>query len=366
MPDERRPARAEIAIPRELAATLWCEGIGCRIRGRSRAAAVTLASVSLWGEIRSMMPCCDECARSVYNRHPDRYQLLPVSAYADRYAAAREAMHATPKTVAGEVISEIPSVTDHKAVREMPATEDAFPVSPATQPALPAAPEPPRKRYSPLGLAQGGEPRPTFRTSHKILAWGIGLAVSIALGIFLTRVGVHENATSWTYENGEPGQGTIVWGWLFILAPLWAGIGFALRGIGRIAVAEHRRYVAWKASLTPGQRAWVNAVEVAAAVAATAEIIHHAREMNRRNTSSAMGHTMPDGYSPRPSQQLAALRQQTADYETGLVPPPAGFGSPQPAREQFPAGPNSAAHEALIRYRPEKRDPVTGQHNISG
>jgi hypothetical protein len=302
-----------------------------------------------------MTLCCDECARSVYNRHPGLYQLLPVSAYADRYAVAREAMYATPQTVAGKVISEAPPMTGQEAVREIPAIEDALPASPATQP----APEPPRQRYSLLGFAQDGEPRQTLsRPQRTVLAASL-LGACVVLGIALLSIGNHVS----TY-NDAGGTPLVVWGIFFVLMPLWAGAGWVIVKSAKFWAEQRRRYQEWKASLTPEQRAAVELGEAAAAVVATLEMIHHAREMGRRNTSSAMGYTMPDGHSPRPSQRLAALRQQTADHQAGLVPPPAGFSVHQTAREQFPADPNSAAHEALMRSHPEKRDPVTGQFNL--
>jgi hypothetical protein len=76
-----------------------------------------------------------------------------------------------------------------------------------------------------MGFAVDGEPYEgrlvgAAGTRVRAWAWALSLAASITLGVFLTRAGVHENATSWTYDNGEPGQPAIVWPTFRIIRPI--------------------------------------------------------------------------------------------------------------------------------------------------
>jgi hypothetical protein len=160
---------------------------------------------------------------------------------------------------------------------------------PVPAPAIESAPAEPQQRYSLLGFPQEGEPRPPMSRRGKLISATVATAAGIAIGVTLLNYGWHINATQATYDNGEPGQSALIWAWIFILTPLWIGLGLAIRGFARFTAEQNRRYKAWKASLPPEQRALVQMAEAAAGVAATAEMIHHARKMDRRNSERAMG-----------------------------------------------------------------------------
>jgi hypothetical protein len=49
----------------------------------------------------------------------------------------------------------------------------------------------------------------------------------------LLNYGWHVNATQATYDNGEPGQGALVWASIFILTPLWIGIGAVVCAVAK-------------------------------------------------------------------------------------------------------------------------------------
>jgi len=85
-PEQRAGIEPWQAQPGPAAAEpLWCEGTGCQIWRRRRPATVVLYFIA--GQ--EMSPCCDECARPVYNHRPGYFRLLPVSDYIDQYAEAR-------------------------------------------------------------------------------------------------------------------------------------------------------------------------------------------------------------------------------------------------------------------------------------
>jgi hypothetical protein len=153
----------------------------------------------------------------------------------------------------------------------------------------------------------------------------IGAAAgSEGLGIFLISWGNHFSARDYSYDVIP----WALWGAFFLVLPLIAGAVRLLPAIAPAAAAEHQRYRAWKASLTPEQR---SAVELAEAVAATAAVIamwEHRKQVDARLTSSVMGYTMPGGQTPRPSERIMSHRQQAALRHPA---PQQAWGQPDPA-----------------------------------
>jgi hypothetical protein len=112
------------------------------------------------------------------------------------------------------------------------------------------------------------------------------------------------------------------WGIVFILIPLWAGIGWVVTQVVKFSAQQHRRYREWKASLTPQQRAAVDLAEAAAMTAAAAMRQRHKRT-DARLTSSVLGYTLPDGHTMRPTDRLASYRQRAAMRHPAPQPPEA-------------------------------------------
>jgi hypothetical protein len=134
---------------------------------------------------------------------------------------------------------------------------------------------------------------------------GFALAASVALGIFLISWGNHLSAQDYTYDVIP----WALWGTFFIAVPVIMGATWLLAAMVRAAAAEHRRYRAWRASLTPEQRAAVELAEAVAATAAAIAMWEHHKGTGARLTGSVMGYTLPDGQTTRPSYRIAAYRQ---------------------------------------------------------
>lgn len=147
--------------------------------------------------------------------------------------------------------------------------------------------------------------RGTSWTRRQVLAASaLASAASWTAGIFLI---VHANqlgAANYDY-NGQPLD---VLGVFCILLPFIGVAAWIAVRLVRAAAAEHRRYQAWKASLPPGQRAAVEAGEAVALAAAALAWHEHNKRTSARLTSSVMGRTMPDGRTPRLTQQLPPRR----------------------------------------------------------
>ena len=123
--------------------------------------------------------------------------------------------------------------------------------------------------------------------------------------------GNHLSAQDYTYNVESWG----LWGAFFLVLPL------IVAAIVRAAAAEHQRYRAWKASLTPEQRLAVELAEAAAATATAIALWEHHKAVDARLTSSVMGHTMPDGHTMRPTDRLASYRQRAAVRHPARQPP---------------------------------------------
>ena len=85
----------------------------------------------------------------------------------------------------------------------------------------------------------------------------------------------------------------------------------------------------------------------------------HHRRTDTRLTSSVMGHTMPDGHTMRPTDRLAAYRQQAALRHPATQP------------SQAPRDPAEASQEAIMRFHPEHRsartlDTISARHDPHG
>jgi len=127
----------------------------------------------------------------------------------------------------------------------------------------------------------------------------------VIVGVFLITWGNYLASREGTYSNAP----WSFWGVVFILMPMWAGIGWVVTEVVKFSAQQHRRYREWKASLTPQQRAAVDLAEAAAMTAAAIAMQERHKRTDARLTSSVMGRTMPDGHTLRPSQRIAYYRQ---------------------------------------------------------
>jgi hypothetical protein len=207
-------------------------------------------------------------------------------------------MHDTPETAAGEVISEAPPVNGQEAVREMPAREAVLPAGPRHAAGAPGSAGAPAAALQPPGLCPAGhatapdrEEREARRRrrSHRGRHHHRHRAAEI-------RLARERHPGDLRQRRARSGRSRL--GLDLHPDPLWIGIGAVVCAVAKFSAERRRQYQAWKASLTPEERAWVNAAEAAAAVAATAEMIHRAREMDRKNSVSAMGWNPRFGDTP--------------------------------------------------------------------
>ncbi len=290
---------------------LYCEGTGCLIRRRQRPAAVTLASI--WSGALTLS--CDECARRQYNHSPGSYRVLPLSEYRDWYALARNQMQDAATVVTAEVID------DGSAPFPAPVQPQAAAISaggPAAAPAAAASGPPPGS--SPGAPPAGPGKKTSRQAARTLLGAGIAVTACVIVGVFLITWGNHLASRDWTYSNAP----WSFWGVVFILMPLWAGIGWIVTEVVKFSAQQHRRYQEWKASLTPQQRAAADMAEAAAMTAVVVAMWKHHKRTDARLTSSVMGRRMPDGHTMRPSDRLASYRQ------------PAGMRQPTPQPPQAP------------------------------
>ena len=302
---------------------LYCENTGCLIRRRQRPAAVTL--MGIWSGALTLS--CDECARMQYNHLPGSYRVLPLSEYRDWYAEARSQMHDSVAVVTAEVISEAAAPSPAPVVPQAAAISARGPA-----PAPAAAASGPSPGSSPGAPAAGPGKKMSRHAARTLLGAGIAVTACVASGLFLITWGNHLASQDGTYSSAP----WIFWGVVFILMPLWAGIGWVVIEVVKFSAQQHRRYREWKASLTPQQRAAVDLAEAAAMTAAVIAMREHHKRTDARLTSSVMGHTMPDGHTMRPSDRLASYRQRAPNAPLGLA---AGMGSAshdggQPARDR--------------------------------
>ena len=306
---------------------LYCENTGCLIRRHQRPAAVTL--MGIWSGALTLS--CDECARMQYNHLPGSYRVLPLSEYRDWYAEARSQMQDTVAVVTAEVID------DASARAAGPSPAPVVPRAAAISargpaPAPAAAASGPSPGSSPGAPAAGPGKKMSRHAARTLLGAGIAVTACVASGLFLITWGNHLASQDGTYSSAP----WIFWGVVFILMPLWAGIGWVVIEVVKFSAQQHRRYREWKASLTPQQRAAVDLAEAAAMTAAVIAMREHHKRTDARLTSSVMGHTMPDGHTMRPSDRLASYRQRAPNAPLGLA---AGMGSAshdggQPARDR--------------------------------
>ena len=172
------------------------------------------------------------------------------------------------------------------------------------------------------------------------------MTACVALGIVLITWGSHLVSRDGTYSS-DPWT---FWGVVFILMPLWAGIGWVVTEVVKFSAQQYRRYREWKASLTPQQRAEVDLAETAAMTAAAVAMRQHHKRTNARLFNSVMGRTMPDGHTMRPTDRIASYRQQAAMRHRAPQPP------------QMPGDPAEVSQEAIMRFHPEHRDPLMGDY----
>jgi hypothetical protein len=287
---------------------LYCENTGCLIRRRQRPAAVTLASI--WSGALTLS--CDECARSQYNHRPGSYRVLPLSEYRDWYAEARSQMRDAVIVVTAKVIEDASA----RAAGPSPASvvPQAAAISaggPAPAPAAAASGPPPGS--SPGAPGTGPGKKMSRQAARTLLGGGIAVTACVAFGIFLITWGNHVASQDGTYSNAP----WSFWGLIFILMPLWAGIGWAVTQVVKFSAQHHRRYRAWRAGLTPQQRAAVDLAEAAAMTATAVAMRQHHKHTNARLFNSVMGHTMPDGQTMRPTDRIASCPPAVRDAPPG-------------------------------------------------
>jgi hypothetical protein len=269
---------------------LYCENTGCLIRRRQRPAAVTLASI--WSGALTLS--CDECARSQYNHQPGSYRVLPLSEYRNWYAEARSQIQDAVTVVTAEVINEASARAAAPSPAPVQPQAAAIPAQvPAPAPALAASGAPPGSGPGAPAAGPGKKmSRPAART---LLGAGIAVTAGVPLGLFLISWGNHLASRDGTYSSARRS----FWGVVFILMPLWAGIGWVVIEVVKFSAQQHRRYREWKASLTPQQRAAADLAEAAAVTAAAIALREHHKRTSARLASSVLGYTMPDGHTMR-------------------------------------------------------------------
>lgn len=301
---------------------IMCQGSGCVACPDGSRAAVTIVTPS-----GACLACCDGCARYMYGNLPQYYRILPLSEWYDQYEDAKASA-----AVSGIVECEVVSEPAAQASREAPEGAGALPAAPprkAPREIQESAARMPPHQHGYPGAAQGtsasspAEPggraigrhrasrssdraRSAGRNSTAIVAGLLSVAASWAIGIFLISWANHLGARDYTYDVIP----WALWGAFFVAAPLLALALRVIAAIAKAAAAEHRRYREWKASLPPEQRMAVELAEAAAMAAAAVAMHEHHKRTDARLTSSAMGCTMPDGHTPRPSQRIASYRQQ--------------------------------------------------------
>ena len=297
---------------------LYCENTGCLIRRRQRPAAVTLASI--WSGALTLS--CDECARRQYNHSPGSYRVLPLSEYRDWYAQARSQMQDAVAVVTAEVIDDASAAAAAPSPAPVAAAGRGD-LRQGTCPGPGSSSRRPPPGSSPGAPAAGPGKKMSRQAARTLLGAGIAVTACVAFGIFLITWGNHLASQDGTYSNAP----WSFWGVVFILMPLWAGIGWVVTKVVNFSAQQHRRYREWKASLTPQQRAAADLAEAAAMTDAAIAMWEHHKRTNARLFSSVMGRTMPDGHTMRPSDRLAAYRQQAALRHPA---PRQAWGAPDP------------------------------------
>jgi hypothetical protein len=110
-------------------------------------------------------------------------------------------------------------------------------------------------------------------------------AASASTGIILIPFSLDELFRYSPY--GDPGAGTAGL-WLAVSALLLIGVPVAVAAVITM-VRAGRRYLAWRRSLTPGERAAVSAAEVVFLLGAETALRHYNHEQSARLTASVMG-----------------------------------------------------------------------------
>jgi hypothetical protein len=203
--------------------------------------------------------------------------VLPLSEYRDWYAEARRQMQDGVTVVTAEVIDEAST----RAAAPSPA-----PVQPRAAAICAGGPAPaqaPAASGPPPGSSPGAPaagPGTTMSRQGARTLGGAGIAVTacVIFGLVLITWGNHLASRDGT-TSSAPWN---FWGVVFILMPLWAGIGWVVTRLVKFSAQQHRRYRQWKASLTPQQRAAVDLAEAAAMTAAAVAWREHNKRTNAR------------------------------------------------------------------------------------
>jgi hypothetical protein len=289
--------------------------------------------MSIWSGALTLS--CDECARSQYNHLPGSYRVLPLSEYRDWYAEARSQMQDAVTVVTAEVIDDASARAAAPSPPPIVPQAAAIPArGPAPAPAAAAGGPPPSS--SPGAPAAGPGKKMSRRAARTLLGGGIAVTACVIVGVFLITWGNHLASRDGTYSNAL----WSFWGVVFILMPLWAGIGWVVTEVVKFSAQQHRRYREWKASLTPQQRAAAGLAEAAAMTVAAVAMRKRHKRTDARLTSSVMGYTMPDGHTMQPSDRLASYRQRAAMRHPA---PQQAWGAPDPT---------AASQQAIARSRP--------------
>jgi hypothetical protein len=167
-------------------------------------------------------------------------------------------------------------------------------------------------------------------------------AGSEGLGVALISWGNHLSAENYYYDVVPWG----FWGAVFIALPVIALANRVVAGIARAVAAEHRRYREWKAGPAARAAGGGRAGRGGGGDRSPIAMWEHHKRVDARLTSSVMGYTMPDGHIPRPSDRIAAYRQQAALHH----PAPQQLWT---APDMTPDPHAAARQKTIARFQPE-------------
>jgi hypothetical protein len=290
---------------------ITCVQPGCVIRKLTSPATMLISAWDGPGK-----PTCDSCARFAFDHDTSgQLSLAPLSGYVDMFAAAKQVAFATP----GQVIRGEAGPRRHWDTGEQV-------ITPAPAPAPAPAPVPVARAGN--GFTAEERARRRGRDPHAELrppaarTWWIAAGAGL-FGIVFCIGGAPDGTQIESPANGP----LIAIGVTLILA----GIIIAATAAIKIARIQQRRYLAWKATLTPQQRLAADIAEVAALAAgayAVHEGLQHWGERTDARTATMRGHMeaarrLSDARDQRQQQeQMAASLAQLARQQQPVGPGP--------------------------------------------
>lgn len=127
----------------------------------------------------------------------------------------------------------------------------------------------------------------------RILTWSFLLGIPVLITGFLRNV--PDNG-----PNAYRGAPLIAAGLVMTLIPTLITAIWLFVVILKLAIEEHRRYRAWKATLSPQERFAVDMAEAAAMWAQHLRLREHHKRVQHKNTVSALGYDPATSVSQRP------------------------------------------------------------------